>query len=102
MDAGDRYEADHVFALNTVYFLIATVGLFTILHFLSLYAPRSLRDSLPWRKVAATGRYLSYKSFRVPVLRYWSPSLGAILLGCVGFVFFFGLFLFLLRFISCG
>ncbi|PLB50616.1 hypothetical protein P170DRAFT_354402 [Aspergillus steynii IBT 23096] len=85
------YEADHVYALNTVYFLIATVGLFTILHFFSLYAPSSLKGSTPWRKVSAAGRYLSYKSFRVPVLRYWSPSLGVILLGCAGFVFFFAM-----------
>ncbi|KAI9044276.1 uncharacterized protein KD926_001506 [Aspergillus affinis] len=82
------YEADHVFALNTVYFLIATVGLFTILHVLSLYAPSSLRRSYPWRTATATGRYLSYRSFRLPVLRSWSPSLGVIGLGCVGVVFF--------------
>lgn len=85
------YEADHVYALNTIYFLVATVGLFTILHALSLYTPRSLKNSAPWRKATAAGRYLAYRSFRLPALRCWSPSLGVMLLGCAGLVFFFGL-----------
>ncbi|OJJ33220.1 hypothetical protein ASPWEDRAFT_43295 [Aspergillus wentii DTO 134E9] len=87
------YESDHVYALNTIYFLCATVGVFAIAHFLSKYAPVSLKKSGAWRKATATMRYLAYKGFRMPALRYWSPSLGVILLGVVGTVFFFAMIL---------
>ena len=85
-----RYEADHVYSLNTVYFLCATIGFFTIVHFLSKYAPVRAKRSGIWRKTTAIGRYLAYKGYELPSIRYCSPSLGVILLGIVGTVFFFG------------
>jgi ferric-chelate reductase len=33
---------------------------------------------------------MAYRGYRFPVVRYWSPSLGVIVLGLVGAVFFFG------------
>ncbi|KAF7182083.1 hypothetical protein CNMCM7691_001471 [Aspergillus felis] len=83
------YEADHVYALNTVYFMCATIGVFAIAHFLSRRAPLPVKRSAIWRKMTAAMRYLSYQGYQVPSLRYWSPSLGVMLLGLVGFVFFF-------------
>ncbi|GFF27857.1 ferric/cupric reductase transmembrane component 7 [Aspergillus udagawae] len=85
------YEADHVYALNTVYFMCATIGVFAIAHLLSRRAPVPVKRSAVWRKMMAATRYLSYQGYQVPSLRYWSPSLGVILLGLVGFVFFFAM-----------
>ncbi|KAE8355075.1 ferric reductase like transmembrane component-domain-containing protein [Aspergillus coremiiformis] len=82
------YEADHVYSLSTIYFLCATVGLFTIVHFLSKYAPVWMKRSDIWRKTTAVGRYLAYKGYKLPPLRYFSPSLGVMLLGIIGTTFF--------------
>ncbi|KAE8371689.1 ferric reductase like transmembrane component-domain-containing protein [Aspergillus bertholletiae] len=81
------YEADHVYSLNTIYFLCATTGFFTIIHFLSKYAPIRAKRSRIWRKTTAVGRYLAYKGYQLPAIRYCSPSLGVILLGIIGTVF---------------
>ncbi|RHZ47396.1 putative cysteine synthase B, partial [Aspergillus thermomutatus] len=85
------YQADHVYALNTVYFMCATIGVFAITHFLSRRAPLPVKRSAIWRKATAAMRYLSYQGYQIPSLRYWSPSLGVMLLGLVGFVFFFAM-----------
>ncbi|KAF4292376.1 hypothetical protein KXV22_005456 [Aspergillus fumigatus] len=83
------YEADHVYALNTVYFMCVTIGVFAIAHFLSRRAPLPVKRSAVWRKTTAAIRYLSYQGYQISSLRYWSPSLGVMFLGLVGFVFFF-------------
>ncbi|RHZ69270.1 hypothetical protein CDV55_106632 [Aspergillus turcosus] len=85
------YQADHVYALNTVYFMCATIGVFAIAHFLSRRAPLPVKRSAVWRKTTAALRYLSYQGYQIPSLRYWSPSLGVCLLGLVGFVYFFAM-----------
>lgn len=85
-----RYEADHVYALNTVYFLCATVFVFAVAHFASRYAPARVRRSSLWQKGTAAGRFLSYKGFRIPGLGYWAGSAGVAALIAVGAVFFFG------------
>ena len=82
-----------MYSLNTIYFLCATVGVFAVVNFLLKYAPVQLKRSALWRKTAAGLRYLAYRGFQWPALRYWSPSLGVLLLGIAGFVFFFGEFL---------
>lgn len=79
-----------MYSLNTIYFLCATVGVFAIVNFLLKYAPVQLKRSALWRKTAAGLRYLAYRGFQLPALRYWSPSLGVLLLGIAGMVFFFG------------
>ncbi|KAL3475254.1 ferric reductase like transmembrane component-domain-containing protein [Aspergillus californicus] len=85
------YQADNVYALNTVYFLCATVGVFAIAHFAARYAPRSLRENAMWRKGTAAGRLLAYRGVRVPGLGYWSGSLGVAMLILAGVVFFFAM-----------
>lgn len=85
------YEADHVYSLNTIYFFCATVGVFAIANFLIKYAPAQLKKSVLWQKATAGLRYLAYRGYEMPVLRYWSPSLGVILLGLAGTVFFFAM-----------
>jgi ferric-chelate reductase len=70
--------------------MCAIIGVFAIAHFLSRRAPLPVKRSAVWRKTTAAMRYLSYQGYQVPSLRYWSPSLGVILLGLVGFIFFFG------------
>lgn len=86
-----RYQSDHVYALGTIYFLCATVGVFVISHFVSKYAPSKLKKSPLWRKQEAVVRYVSYKGYQLPALRYWSPSLGVALLLGAGVIFFSGL-----------
>ncbi|EAW13403.1 ferric reductase family protein [Aspergillus clavatus NRRL 1] len=85
------YEADHVYALNTVYFMCAIIGVFTTVHYTSQYAPPWIKRTAIWRRVAAVLRYLSYKGYQMSALHYRSPSLGVILLGLVGVVFFFAM-----------
>jgi hypothetical protein len=85
-----RYEADHVYALNTVYFMCAVIGVFAISNLLVRVIPDRVKRTRPWRKFTSVSRYLSYHGYRWPALRYWSPALGVVILGVVGAVFFFG------------
>ncbi|RDW67203.1 uncharacterized protein DSM5745_09069 [Aspergillus mulundensis] len=85
------YEADHVYALNTVYFLCATVVVFAVAHFVSRYAPARVRRSPLWQKATAVGRFLSYRGFRIPGLGYWAASAGVAGLIAIGAVFFFAM-----------
>ncbi|KAL4889839.1 hypothetical protein BDV59DRAFT_185610 [Aspergillus ambiguus] len=85
------YEADHVYSLNTIYFLCATVGVFAIAHWISIYSPQRLRQTSLWRRAAAVARYLAYRCFHLPALVHNSSSLGVILLGIVGTVFLFAM-----------
>ncbi|KAJ5579997.1 Riboflavin synthase-like beta-barrel [Penicillium hispanicum] len=82
------YQADHVYALNTVYFLCAVIGVFAVSNFLVKFAPDWLKRTRVWRATTSLSRYLAYRGYRFPVLRYWSPSLGVIVLGLAGAVFF--------------
>lgn len=79
-----------MYSLNTVYFFCATIGVFAIVNFAIKYAPAQVKRTVVWRKATAGLRYLAYKGYQLPALRYWSPSLGVLLLGLVGTVFFFG------------
>ncbi|KAL4814903.1 ferric reductase like transmembrane component-domain-containing protein [Aspergillus spinulosporus] len=85
------YEADHVYALNTVYFLCATVFVFAVAHFASKYAPARVRRSSLWQKGTAAGRFFSYKGFRIPGVGFWAGSAGIAGLIGVGAVFFFAM-----------
>ncbi|KAL4918668.1 ferric reductase NAD binding domain-containing protein [Aspergillus aurantiobrunneus] len=82
------YQADHVYALNTVYFMCATVGVFAIAHLAARYAPARVRGSSLWQKGTAVGRFLAYRGLRVPGLGFWGASLGVGVLILVGVVFF--------------
>lgn len=85
-----RYQADNVYALNTVYFLCAVIGVFTVSNLLVRFSPDWVKRTRIWRATTSVSRYISYRGYRFPVVRYWSPSLGVIVLGLVGAVFFFG------------
>jgi ferric-chelate reductase len=92
-----RYQADHVYALSTVYFMCAVIGVFMISNLLVRFAPDCVKRTRPWRMFTSVSRYLSYHGFRSRALRYWSPTLGVVILGAVGAIFFFGRFIW-----SCG
>ncbi|KAF9888879.1 hypothetical protein FE257_008249 [Aspergillus nanangensis] len=81
------YEADHVYALNTIYFLCATVGIFTLIHWGKKFAPLRLKQTVLWKRSTTIARYLAYRCFQLPVLPN-SPSLGVMLLGIMGAAFF--------------
>jgi hypothetical protein len=83
-----RYEADHRFGLPTIAFLMTPIILFTLAAALTLFAPASLKRSSLYRRTQAGLRYLSYKSWKIDFLRWFSPSLGVLLLGAAGVVFF--------------
>lgn len=80
------YEADHRYALPTVALILSTILVFTIAHILNLVAPASWRKTSAWRRVAAASRGASYRRWKFGNWR--TQSLGAYLLGFVGFVFF--------------
>lgn len=84
------YQSDHVYALSTVWFIIATVGLFVALHFLG-YAPRTVKETRAVQKLVSMSRYLAYRDFYISALSTRTPSIGVMLLGGVGMVFFFGM-----------
>ena len=83
-----RYEADHQYGLATVAFLLAIIVFFTIGALGDLIVPRSVQRWAAYRKVRASARFLAYKCFMIPFLGWYSPSLGGILTGALGFVFF--------------
>lgn len=85
-----RYQADHVYALNTVYFMCAVIGVFAISNLLVRFAPDRVKRTRPWRIFTSASRYLSYRGYQLPALGYWSPALGVGILGAIGAVFFFG------------
>lgn len=87
-----RYQADHVYALGTVYLLCAVIGVFAISNFLVRFAPERVKGTAAWRKTVCVSRWLAYRGYRFPVLHCWSPSVGVMALGIVGAVFFFGMF----------
>ncbi|OJJ95902.1 hypothetical protein ASPACDRAFT_1875446 [Aspergillus aculeatus ATCC 16872] len=80
------YQADHVYALNTIYFLCATVGVFMILRMMAKYSPLFLRRTAVWKRATTTGRYLAYKSLPLPVISF--PATGVFILIAVGAFFF--------------
>jgi hypothetical protein len=87
------YRADHVCGHATVYFMCAVIGVFTIGNMISTISRRSrsrTSENLTWRRGLATGRFLSYRSFHIQGLRWYSPSAGVMLLGVCGAVYFFG------------
>ena len=87
------YRADHVCGHATVYFMCAVIGVFTIGNIISTISRRSrsrTSENLTWRRGLATGRFLSYRSFHIQGLRWYSPSAGVMLLGVCGAVYFFG------------
>lgn len=86
-----RYQADNVYALNTVYFLCAVIGVFAVANLLVRFCPLWLKRTWAWRTTTSLSRFMAYRGYRFPALRYWSPSLGVLALGVLGTIFFFGM-----------
>ncbi|KAJ5810373.1 Riboflavin synthase-like beta-barrel [Penicillium pulvis] len=85
------YEADHVYALATVYFCCAIIGVFALSNFLARYSPEWVKRTRVWRATTSVSRYLAYRGYGFPMMRYWTPSLGVLLLGIAGVGFFLGM-----------
>ncbi|KAF3386518.1 Ferric/cupric reductase transmembrane component 7 [Penicillium rolfsii] len=86
------YQADHVYALNTVYFCCAVIAIFAISNILVRFCPDRLKRTQVWRAMTSVSRYMAYRGwFRFPMLRFWSPSLGVTMLGVVGAIFLFAM-----------
>lgn len=73
-----------------MYFLCAVIGVFAISNLLVRFSPDWVKRTRVWRATTSFSRFMAYRGYRFPVLRYWSPSLGVIVLGLVGAAFFFG------------
>lgn len=83
------YEADHRFALPTVAFFMVAIILFALGNIISSLAPQRLKQTSGWSRLTAVFRVLSYKSWRIGS---WNTrSLGTLLLGGAGLVFFLGM-----------
>lgn len=83
------YQADRRYGLPTVALFMVAIILFTLGHWVSLFAPQSLkRRSGWWARLAAIFRVLAYKKWRV--MAHSTQSIGALLLAAVGVVFFLG------------
>ncbi|KAI1084469.1 putative FRE ferric reductase-like transmembrane component [Whalleya microplaca] len=82
------YEADHVFALPTVYFFIAVIALCLVGFWSLRLAPTSLRNKVWWQKLVGGARFLSYRRYHVTAIQWQTPSLGVCLLLIIGAVYF--------------
>ncbi|KAI1486033.1 putative FRE ferric reductase-like transmembrane component [Biscogniauxia mediterranea] len=82
------YEADHVFALSTVYFFIAAIGISTVGFWSLRLAPPSLRNKPWWQKSLSCARFLSYRRQEVKGLHWRLPSWSVSILLAIGAIFF--------------
>ncbi|KAI5862495.1 putative FRE ferric reductase-like transmembrane component [Durotheca rogersii] len=82
------YQADYVYAQGTVYFFVATVGLCFLGFWTQRLAPTSLRNRGWWNKGLAGVRFLAYRRYETPAIRWRMPSLGVGVLLTAGFLFF--------------
>jgi hypothetical protein len=87
------YQADHVYGHSTVHFMCAVIGVFAMRNIVWIISRRSRSrrsgNSIV-QKGLATGRFLSYISFHVRGLSWYSSSVGVMLLGISGAIYFFG------------
>jgi hypothetical protein len=84
----NRYEADHRYALPTIALFLAVIIFFTLGALTRYILPASVRRSNLYQRVLAGCRYLSYKSWKISLLSWYSPPLGVWLVGALGLVFF--------------
>lgn len=85
------YEADHVFALNTVYLFVAAIGVCFVGFWVMRLAPASFANKPWWRKLVSGARFLSYRRYDINAIRWRTPSLGVSVLLIVGALFFLGM-----------
>jgi hypothetical protein len=77
-----------VYGYSTIYFFCAIIGVFTLIHIFARYTTPKTRTSGLLRKPIALFRYVAYKGYRIPALRYYSPGLGVLLLILAGIIYF--------------
>jgi hypothetical protein len=83
-----RFQADHVYALATVYFMCATIGVFAIARFISKLTDSTTKSKSFLGRWMSIPRYAEYKTFKV--LGRVTPALGILLLIAAGSVYFIG------------
>jgi hypothetical protein len=70
--------------------MCAVIGVYALAHWVSIFAHRwNVYRSRVWLRIVAPIRYLSSKLFYIKPLDWCSPSLGVMILGAVGLIFFF-------------
>lgn len=89
-----RYQADHVYGHATIYFMCAIIGMFMVANYSGrilaiLKKDNPSKGNKSRQQVVGVVRYLSNKTFRVQALGWYSPSMGVILLGLAGVIYFF-------------
>ncbi|KAH6679077.1 ferric reductase [Halenospora varia] len=90
------YQADHVYGHATIYFMCAIIGVFMVANYSGrilaiLKKDNPSKGNKSRQRVVGVVRYLSNKTFRVQALGWYSPSMGVILLGLAGVIYFFSL-----------
>ncbi|KAF1812948.1 ferric-chelate reductase [Eremomyces bilateralis CBS 781.70] len=83
------YISDLVYARAPLWFALATIGVFTLIHLLSRSSSPKSRAKGPLSKVIAGFRYLSYKGYNFRAIRWLTPSLGVLLLTATAIVYLF-------------
>jgi hypothetical protein len=85
-----RSQADHVYGYATICFMCAVIGVYSLTHWGFILTHRwHVYRSRVWLRIRALIRYLSCKLFYIKLLDWCSPSLGVMILGAVGLIFFF-------------
>ncbi|SPO01897.1 related to ferric-chelate reductase [Cephalotrichum gorgonifer] len=82
------YVADWVYALGTIYFILAIIALSLIGFWTLKLAPASLRKKSWWQKIVGVFRFASYRRYDIKVLRYQTPSIAVSVLLVIGALFF--------------
>lgn len=62
--------------------------MFAVAHLFDIAAPANVRSSSAVRRLTATGRFLSYRAFRIPSLNWNTAPLGVLILGLIGIIYF--------------
>ncbi|KAI5814669.1 ferric reductase NAD binding domain-containing protein [Pyronema omphalodes] len=81
------YRADLDYAHAMVIFMCVTIAFFAGIQLLSRISNARIRRSHLGKRVLGSYRYLSYRSWYLRAFDWYSPSLGIILIGVIGFVF---------------
>lgn len=85
------YRADLVYALNTVYFALAMIAVFAAAHLVATTVPKRWRQTPAYQRLLSVSRFLSYRSFHVKALGWYTAPAGILLLTAVGITFFFAM-----------
>lgn len=90
------YQADHVYSYNTIYFMVAFIGVFGLSNVARRFIKPAESSNPAVQRIVAVLRYLSYRGYLFRPFNWTSPSLGVLIMGAAGFVYFTGMMLFLM------